>query len=428
MGGILIRGGKRLFGRLRVSGAKNAVLPIIAASLLAEEGVSLLEDVPVLTDVETMVRMVESLGGSVHPAGARRLHLDCRRIGEVEAPYELVRKMRASFLVLGPLLARVGRARIPVPGGCAIGSRPVDLHLKGMAALGADIVVEHGLVEARAGKLTGTRIYLDFPSVGATENIMMAACLARGTTVIENAACEPEIVDLATFLNAMGAKVTGAGTKVIKVEGVSHLRGADHMVIPDRIEAGTFMAIVCATGGTVHLENVVPEHVNSIAAKLLEMGAIIEETDSGLIVQAKERPRATDVKTLPYPGFPTDMQPQAMAVLSVAEGTSVITEAVFESRFVHAAELNRMGADISIEGRSAVVRGVPHLTGAEVRASDLRAGAALIIAGLVAEGETLVLGVEHINRGYEDLVGKLASLGAEIRYQEDLQPAEIANG
>ncbi|HWQ61878.1 MAG TPA: UDP-N-acetylglucosamine 1-carboxyvinyltransferase, partial [Negativicutes bacterium] len=343
------------------------------------------------------------------------LIVDSANLACCEAPYELVRKMRASFLVMGPLLARAGQARISLPGGCAIGTRPIDLHLKGFEALGAEIVLGHGFIEARTRqRLKGARIYLDFPSVGATENIMMAACLAEGQTILENPAEEPEIVDLANYLNAMGARIRGAGTNVIRIEGVRELKGTTHAVIPDRIEAGTYMVAAAITGGDVWLENALTEHLKPVTAKLKEAGVAIEEKIDGVMVRGTATVKSVDIKTLPYPGFPTDMQAQFMALMTVASGTSVITETVFENRFMHVDELKRMGASIKIEGRSAIVEGVANLTGCPVKATDLRAGAALVLAGLVAEGKTEISCIHHIDRGYEDIVGKLTSLGADI--------------
>jgi len=403
-----------LKGKVTVSGAKNAVLPIIAASLLAAGGVSTIEDVPRLTDVEIICQVLRHLGVKV-TAGGNILTVDAQNISSLEAPYRYVRQMRASFLVTGPLLARTGHARMSLPGGCSIGSRPIDLHLKGFAALGAQIEIGHGIIDVYAGGLKGSRVYLDFPSVGATENIMMAATLARGTTVIENAAEEPEIVDLANFINSMGGRVTGAGTNIIKVEGVESLKGTPHTVIPDRIEAGTFMVAVAAAGGDVLVENVIADHLKPVAAKLQEAGVEINEEAEGIRVKSSGSLYAVDVKTLPYPGFPTDMQAQFIALLSVCQGTGIITETVFENRFMHVNELRRMGANINIEGHSAVVKGIHCLTGAPVKATDLRAGAALIIAGLAAEGETEIGCTHHIYRGYENIVEKLQSIGAQIR-------------
>lgn len=410
---LIIRGGKRLYGTVKISGAKNAVLPIIAASLLGSTP-STLEEIPALEDVHTISEVLEQLGVSVQ-FSAGTLAVDSSKLTTCEAPYELVRKMRASFLVMGPLLARMGQARISLPGGCAIGTRPIDLHLKGFEALGAEIIQGHGYIEARAPKgLTGAKIYLDFPSVGATENIMMAASMAKGQTVIENPAEEPEIVDLATYLTSMGARVRGAGTNVIKIDGVGEMRGAVHAVIPDRIEAGTYMVAAAMTGGDIRLENVITEHLKPVIAKLKEAGVEIEEDLLGVRVRRNDSFRAVDIKTLPYPGFPTDMQAQFMALMTVAKGTSVVTETVFENRFMHVDELKRMGANIKIDGRSAVVEGVSSLTGCPVKATDLRAGAALVLAGLTATGTTEVGYLHHIDRGYENIVEKFTALGADM--------------
>jgi UDP-N-acetylglucosamine 1-carboxyvinyltransferase len=400
-----------LKGSVKISGAKNSVLPIIAASLLSS-GEIVLDDIPTLKDVNVMIELIKHFGAICEFENEKlKIKID---IKDVEAPYELVKKMRASFLVMGPILARLGHAKISMPGGCAIGSRPIDLHLKGFQTLGADITIGHGYVEARAQKLTGKKIYLDFPSVGATENIMMAAVFADGITIIENAAEEPEIVDLANFLNKMGAKIKGAGTDTIRIEGVKELKGVEHTVIPDRIEAGTFMVAAAMTGGNVLIENVIVDHVRPIIAKLTECGIEIIEEPKGLRVKGTKNYKALDIKTLPYPGFPTDMQAQMMAMMTVAKGTSVIIETVFENRFMHVDELKRMGANIKIEGRSAVVTGVDHLTGAEVKATDLRAGAALVLAGLIAEGKTEINDIYHIDRGYVKMEEKLKNLGAII--------------
>ncbi len=411
---LIVTGGKKLSGSIKVSGAKNAVLPIIAASLLGTT-TSRLEEIPALEDVGTISEVLRQLGVSVAAEEAGTLIVNSGELSSCEAPYEFVRKMRASFLVMGPLLARAGQARISLPGGCAIGTRPIDLHLKGFEALGAEIVLGHGYIEARARqRLKGARIYLDFPSVGATENIMMAACLAEGQTVLENPAEEPEIVDLANYLNAMGARIRGAGTNVIRIEGVRELKGTTHAVIPDRIEAGTYMVAAAITGGDVWLENALVEHLKPVTAKLKEAGVAIEEKIDGVMVRGAGAIKAVDIKTLPYPGFPTDMQAQFMALMTVAGGTSVITETVFENRFMHVDELKRMGASVKIEGRSAIVEGVANLTGCPVKATDLRAGAALVLAGLIAEGKTEISCIHHIDRGYEDIVGKLSNLGADI--------------
>ena len=417
---LIIKGGCRLQGRVKISGAKNAVLPIIAATLLGQEALSRLEEVPSLDDVHTITEVLQSLG--VHAEfdkAANALTVDSREIKSTEAPYELVRKMRASFLIMGPLLARLGHAKISLPGGCAIGTRPIDLHLKGFEALGAKIEIGHGYIEARADEgLKGARIYLDFPSVGATENILMAASMAEGQTVLENPAQEPEIVDLANFLNVMGAKVRGAGTNVIKIEGVKKLSGHNYTIIPDRIEAGTYMVAAAMTQGDVYIENAISEHLKPVIAKLKEAGVTIEEDVDGIRVTCDHRPKAVDIKTMPYPGFPTDMQAQFMALLAIAEGAGLVTETVFENRFMHVDELKRMGAAIKIDGRTSVVEGVDHLTGCQVKATDLRAGAAMVLAGLVSEGETQVGYIHHIDRGYDNLVAKLVGLGADIRRTE----------
>ncbi len=412
---LIVKGGNRLVGTVKTSGAKNAVLPIIAASILGTSP-SRLDEIPALEDVRTICAVLECLGIKVDASEPHTLKIDSREITSCEAPYELVRSMRASFLVMGPLLARKGYARISQPGGCAIGTRPIDLHLKGFEALGVKIEQGHGYIEASAPEgMTGANIYLDFPSVGATENIMMAAAMASGTTVLENPAEEPEIVDLANYLNQMGARVRGAGTNVITIEGVSELHGVQHSVIPDRIEAGTYMIAAAMTGGDVIIENVLPEHQKPLIAKLREAGALVEEDIDRIHVAGSGRLKAVDIKTLPYPGFPTDMQAQMMAMLSVAEGRSKITETVFENRFMHVVELNRMGANITTEGRSAVITGPAHLTGCTVRATDLRAGAAMILAGLVAEGATEICDIYHIDRGYEEIAAKLTKLGADIK-------------
>ncbi len=412
MGSFIIRGKKELSGTVKISPAKNAVLPIIAASLLAKTPCRL-EEVPDLSDVATICSVIEFLGAEVKKEKGG-LDIMVPELERCEAPYEFVRKMRASFLVMGPLLARTGHARISTPGGCAIGSRPIDLHLKGFCLLGADIRQGHGFIEARADSLTGSRIYLDYPSVGATENLLMAASLAKGMSVIENAAEEPEVVDLANFLNAMGARIKGAGTKVIRVEGVGELQGCSYSVIPDRIEAGTFMVAAAMAGGSVLLENVIGSHINPVLAKLREAGVEVEENDGRVRVSSGKAPKAADIKTMPYPGFPTDMQPQFTALMAVASGTGVITETVFENRFMHVNELRRMGARIKVAGRTAIVQGVSRLSGAMVNATDLRAGAALVLAGLAAEGATGVGGVHHIDRGYENFVEKMRGLGADI--------------
>ncbi|SDB98440.1 UDP-N-acetylglucosamine 1-carboxyvinyltransferase [Succiniclasticum ruminis] len=413
---LIVRGGNRLVGTVKTSGAKNAVLPIIAASILGETP-SHLDEIPKLEDVRTICGVLKYLGVKIDDSKEHELVLDTSRITAYEAPYELVRTMRASFVVLGPLLARMGHARISQPGGCAIGSRPIDLHLKGFEALGAKISQDHGFVEAYAPNgLKGADIYLDFPSVGATENIMMAACLAEGTTTLENPAEEPEIVDLANYLNQMGARIRGAGTDVIRIEGVKSMHGAEHTAIPDRIEAGTYMIAAAMTHGDVIIENVLAEHQKPLLAKLREAGVLIEEDIDRIHVACPGELKGVNVKTLPYPGFPTDMQAQFMAMMTISQGRSTVMETVFENRFMHVVELNRMGANIATTGaRGAIIEGPAKLTGCEVNASDLRAGAAMILAGLVAEGTTTVGNLHHIDRGYEDIVGKLKGLGADIQ-------------
>ena len=414
---LIINGGRHLCGRVKISGAKNAVLPIIAAALLGQDCPSRLDEVPALDDVHTLSAVLGQLGVRIEfDADKNTLLVDSSEIGSCEAPYELVRKMRASFLIIGPLLARCGRAKISLPGGCAIGTRPIDLHLKGFEALGARIDIGHGYIEAVAPEgLKGARIYLDFPSVGATENIMMAASMAEGATIIENPAQEPEIIDLANYLNVMGARVRGAGTNVIKIEGVSRLTGSNYTIIPDRIEAGTYMVAAAMTQGDVYIENAISEHLKPVIAKLKEAGVEIEENIDGIRVRCDRRTKAVDIKTLPYPGFPTDMQAQFMAMLAVSEGLGRVTETVFENRFMHVDELKRMGANIRIDGRTSLVEGVARLCGCSVKATDLRAGAAMVLAGLVAEGETQISYIHHIDRGYDNLVSKLVMLGADIR-------------
>ena len=416
MAKIIVRKSNPLNGSVRIDGAKNAVLPIIAATLLAK-GKSVLREVPNLKDVHVISDLLRHLGAEVEYEGTT-LTVDATNLTTYDAPYELVRKMRASFLVMGPLLARFNKTKISMPGGCAIGTRPIDLHLKGFKALGADVVMDHGFVEAKTDKLVGSKLYLDFPSVGATENIMMAAVLAEGTTIIENAAEEPEIVDLANFLNEMGADVKGAGTNTIRIKGVKELTATEHDVIPDRIEAATFMVAAAMTKGDITVENVILEHLKPVTAKLREAGCEVIEMDKSIRVIGPEKLKAVDIKTLPHPGFPTDVQAQFMAMLTVSKGTGVVIETVFENRFMHVAEFNRMGANIKIEGRSAIVEGVEKLYGAKVNATDLRAGAALILCGLIAEGETEIGEIYHIQRGYVDIDKKITALGGNIEIVE----------
>lgn len=414
---LVINGSRPLRGVVRVSAAKNSVLPIIAASLLCEEKITL-EEIPLLEDVYCICDVLNSVGVTTEITDDR-LVIKPETLSAYEPPYELVRKMRASFLVIGPLLARMGRVRISLPGGCNIGTRPIDLHLKGLNALGASITLGHGYVEANVDRLRGAKIYLDFPSVGATENIMMSSVLADGETVIENAAEEPEIVDLANFLSSMGAAIVGAGTDTIKITGVRQLKGTTHSPIPDRIEAGTYMIAGAVSGGDIIVENVIAEHVKPIIAKLNEAGVEVIEDQNKVRIVSRGRAHSVDIKTLPYPGFPTDLQAPMMSLMSVSTGTGIITETVFENRFMHICELKRMGANIKIDGRSAVVEGIDKLTGAKVKATDLRAGAALVLAGLAAEGKTEISEVHHIDRGYVNIEEKLKKLGAKIeRFEE----------
>ena len=411
---LIVKGGKRLVGTVKTSGAKNAVLPIIAASIMGTSP-SHFDEVPMLEDVRTISEVLRSLGIKVESKEKNCLDIDSTVVESYEPPCELMRNMRASFFVMGPLLARMGKARIYMPGGCAIGARPVDIHLKGFEALGVVLDQQDGFIEATTPNgLKGATIYFDFPSVGATENVMMAAALADGVTILENAAEEPEIVALASYLNKMGAKIRGAGTDVIRIEGVKELHGADYTIIPDRIEAGTYMIAAAMTGGDVIVDNVLPEHQKPLIAKLREAGAIVEEDIDKVRVIGNGTLKGVSVKTLPYPGFPTDMQAQIMAMMVVSEGKSKVTETVFENRFMHVEELNRMGATITTSDRSANIEGPAKLVGCDVRATDLRAGAAMILAGLVAEGETRIGDLHHIDRGYEDIVEKLKNLGADI--------------
>lgn len=412
MSKFLVTGGKELQGKVEVSGAKNAVLPIIAASLLTSDKI-VLEEAPDLLDVQVMSQVIESLGGKVERKG-KKLHIWVKEIGNIETPFDLISKMRASIVIMGPMLARKGRVRISHPGGCAIGSRPINWHLKGLESLGAQIRMDHGFLDVSASKLKGARIYLDYPSVGATENIMMAAVYAEGTTIIENAAQEPEIVDLANFINEMGGKIRGAGTNIISIEGVEELHGTTHMVIPDRIEAGTFILMAAACGGEVLVGNIISTHLTPLLAKLDEAGVVYKEEDDGIRIISKGNYSAVDIKTQVHPGFPTDLQAPIMAMLTRAKGSAVITETVFENRFMHVDELKRMGADIKIEGRSAIVQGIANLHAATVVASDLRAGAALILASLTANGTSEIRDIQHIDRGYENIDTKLRGIGAEI--------------
>ena len=411
---LLIQGGVPLAGEIRVSGAKNAALPLMCAALLTEEELTL-SNVPHLRDVSTMVRLLSQMGVEVSLDDRLGLSLRAARLSNPTAPYELVKTMRASILVLGPLVARCGVARVSLPGGCAIGTRPVDLHIKGLEALGAEISVEQGYISAKAKRLKGTRLVMDLVTVTGTENLMMAACLAEGTTVIENAAREPEVADLAQCLTAMGARIRGAGSDVITIDGVARLRGASHRIMADRIETGTFLAAAAATGGSVTLNGTSPGTLEAVLEKLRESGAEVRVEDGTIALAMRDRPRGVSVRTAPYPAFPTDMQAQLMALDAIAQGTGVITETIFENRFMHALEMQRLGADIEISGNTAVVHGVRRLQGANVMATDLRASASLVIAGLVAEGETRIDRIYHLDRGYECIEEKLAQLGARIR-------------
>lgn len=410
---IAIDGGISLKGEVSISGAKNAALPIMAASILSS-GENIISNTPRLRDITTMGNLLTKLGINFQ-AEHNRIFLRTHGINSIEAPYELVKTMRASVLVLGPLLARMGKARVSLPGGCAIGARGINLHLMGLKKMGADIILSEGYIEAKAKKLKGAPVYFDIPTVTGTENLMMAAVLADGETIIENAACEPEVVDLANALISMGADIRGAGTNIIKIRGVNKLKPLDYHIIPDRIEAGTFLAAAGITRGKIKIKGCNSEHMDAVIIKLGEAGLKITKEKDGLIAEGSERLASIDVKTMPYPGFPTDMQAQFMALMSLSDGTSFVTENIFENRFMHVAELRRMGADIKVEGAAATVRGVKSLKGAPVMATDLRASASLIIAGLAAEGTTVVDRVYHLDRGYEKIEEKLKPLGARIR-------------
>jgi len=410
---LRIRGGRPLEGEVRVSGAKNAALPIMCAALLTDKPLRL-SNVPQLMDVRTMAKLLRQMGVAAEPPVDGRLGLHAARIREPTAGYDLVKTMRASVLVLGPLLARCGQAKVSLPGGCAIGQRPVDQHVKGLQAMGATISIEHGYMHASVERLRGARILMDMVTVTGTENLMMAATLAEGTTLLENAAREPEVVDLARVLGAMGARIQGAGSDVIRIQGVGSLGGAEHAVMPDRIETGTYLAAAAAAGGRIRILGAAPDSLDATLEKLREVGAKISANASTIEIEAAGRPKSVSVRTAPFPGFATDMQAQFMALASIAEGAAVITETIFENRFMHALELQRLGADISIQGNSAMVRGVERLQGASVMATDLRASAGLVIAGLVAEGETVVERIYHLDRGYEALEKKLGALGARI--------------
>ena len=413
----IVHGGKPLFGEVEISGAKNAAVAIIPAAILVD-GVCRIENIPQISDVTAILKILEQLGASIRSINRHTVEIDSRHIHTTRTSYELSRKLRASYYLIGALLGRFGRAEVAMPGGCNFGGvRPIDQHVKGFSALGAGVTTEGGYINAivESGRLTGANIYLDVVSVGATMNIMMAAVLAQGDTVIENCAKEPHIVDLANFLNSMGAEIMGAGTDVIKIRGVERLSGGSYSIIPDQIEAGTYMTAVAAAGGEVLIRNVIPKHLECITAKLLEMGVDVEERDDAVLVRRHGKLTRTNVKTLPYPGFPTDMQPQIAAVLCLAEGTSVLTEGVWDNRYRYVDEFRRMGAQIQVDGKIAVIEGVEKLTGARIQACDLRAGAAMVIAGLAAQGTTEIGCIHHIERGYEDIVRKLSGVGADIR-------------
>ncbi|MBO5289443.1 MAG: UDP-N-acetylglucosamine 1-carboxyvinyltransferase [Spirochaetales bacterium] len=413
MENLIINHSKPLYGEVTVSGSKNAVLPILVATVLTS-GENIIHDVPELEDVKIMEEILSTVGSKISSDSPNSLKVETTAIKNFEIPYELVTKMRASILLLGPLLARCGKASVSFPGGCAIGSRPIDLHLKGLSAMGADIEQSNGLITASAKKLIGKKIYLDFPSVGATENLIMAAVLAEGETILENAAIEPEIVDLSTYLSSCGAQIQGAGTDTVKITGVPELKGSEHTVISDRIEAGTFMIASAITGGNVLIKNVIPAHLKPITAKLKEANIEVSEELNAIRVKGGNLIKNVDIKTLPYPGFPTDMQAQFATLMTTSAGNSIIVETIFENRFLYVPELIRLGANIKIDGRAAVISGNASLNGAKVKATDLRAGAALILAGLVADGVTTVTDLYHIDRGYEKLDQKLSALGANI--------------
>lgn len=412
---FIINGPNKLSGEVNISSAKNAILPILAASILSEEECTI-ENVAMLKDVMVICNLLKSIGANISiDTENKKITIDTSELYNCEPAEDLVRKMRASFLIMGPMVAKFGNFKISLPGGCNIGTRPIDLHLKGFRALGVKINSEHGCVEGKTDKLIGSKIYLDFPSVGATENIIMAAVLAEGETIIENAAEEPEIEDLANFLNKMGAKIKGAGTDTITIEGVKHLKGVTYKPIYDRIEAGTFMIAAAITKSKIKINGICEKHVKPIIAKLNEMGAIMELQNKSLVIDGRNVLKPVDIKTMPYPGFPTDVQSQIMSLLCIIKGTSVVTETIFENRFMHVSELKRMGANIKIDGRSAVVEGVEKIMGCEVKATDLRAGASLILAGLVAEGKTTVTDIYHIDRGYVNIEKKLKGLGVDIK-------------
>ena len=423
----VIHGGRPLYGKVTISGAKNAAVGIIPAALLVE-GTCRIENLPEISDVDLLLNILKDLGAGVRVINRTTVEVDCSAVRGQTVPYDAGRKLRASYYLLGAMLGRFGKAEVPMPGGCDFGSRPIDQHLKGFAALGAEVEIKNGYMcaETEGGRLKGSQIYLDVASVGATMNLMLAAVLAEGTTVIENTAREPHIVDLANFLNSMGAEITGAGTDVIKIRGVEKLHGGEYSIIPDQKEAGTYMAAVTAAGGEVRLCGIIPKHMECITAKLVEMGAEVEEEGDSLIVRRHGPLQRTNIKTMFYPGFPTDMHPQIAAVLCLARGTSVITEGVWDNRYRYTEEFRRLGARIQVDGKIAIIEGVEKLTGAPMEACDLRAGAAMIIAGLAAQGTSEISNVKHIERGYEDIIGKLSGIGADIRAVEVPDPEQKA--
>ncbi len=421
---FVIKGGNRLTGKVKIGGAKNSALKLMAASLLTEEP-STLTNVPLITDVRIMAAVLERLGAVVSYTDPDIIEIKFGNSLHAEAPYELVSQMRASIIVLGPLLARLGRARVAMPGGCNIGSRKIDMHIRGLEALGARIEVGQGFIEAVSEKLVGSKIALDYPSVGATENLLMAATLAKGVTVIDNVAREPEIVDLANFLNKMGAKIEGAGTPTMRIEGVGSLHGVEYSVMPDRIEAGTLLVAGAITGGDIVIEGAIPQHLDLAISKLKNTGAAVDISNKEIRIKGGSATKPIDIATLPYPGFPTDLQTQFMALLSIADGTSIITENIFENRFMFVNELNRMGSDVRTEGRHAIIKGIPKLLGTTVTAPDLRGGAALAVAGLAAEGVTEVLDIYHIDRGYQNFEHKLQALGADVERVGEKEPSNV---
>ncbi|MBR0576572.1 UDP-N-acetylglucosamine 1-carboxyvinyltransferase [Proteiniclasticum sp. BAD-10] len=415
---LVIHGGAKLYGEVEISGAKNAAVAILPAALMVSKGKSVIENIPAIDDVHCLERIIESIGGKIEKNGST-YSIDATDELKVVADTEDVRKMRASYYLVGALLGRYKSAKVELPGGCAIGVRPMDQHIKGFEALGAKVTMEHGSITAKADKLIGANIFFDVVSVGSTINVMLAATLAEGQTVLENVAREPHVVDVANFLNTMGADIKGAGTDVIRINGVKELHGCNYSVIPDQIEAGTYMIATAACGGRVTIKNIIPKHMESISAKLEEMGVQVEELDDSLIITSEpSQLKAVNIKTLPYPGFPTDVQQPMSVLMSIAKGRSIINESIWESRFKHMDELKKMGASVLVEGRTAILEGVPKLSGATVRATDLRAGAAMVIAGLIAEGKTEIYDIEHIYRGYPDIEDKFKNLGADIRIEQ----------